>query len=115
MNRSQETTNEFNKAASNDPAPCDGFPRQVSKQRIEELTQSLSQPLIRYEPTPFGGVVAREYRPEKDREILKEIAEIRAILDRSRNNVLDDFHQAHDGYKGENLEHNESAKRGLRR
>lgn len=107
-------TDAFNAAAhgqSDTPTAPEG---PVSKQMITDLERQLSQPFIRYEPTPMGGTIRREIRTENDHRIMAEIAEIRARLDKRRHNAQDDFNKAHDGYKGEHLEHHEIGKRGLR-
>lgn len=86
----------------------------VSKQMIADLEKQLSEPRIMHEPTGFGGTIRREIRTENDHRIMDEIAEIRARLDKRRHNALDDFNRAHDGHKGEHLEHNDAGKRGIK-
>lgn len=107
-------TRTFNAAADSQPASPTEASGPVSKEMIADLEKQLSQPVITFQPTPEGGTIRREIRTDNDRRIMAEIEEIRARLDKRRHNAQDEFNKAHDGHKGEHLEHHDVRKRGLR-
>jgi len=100
MKKGQDVRGDFSKAADGaenkqaQNAPAQN--RLVSRKQMQELAKQLSQPRYQFDLTP-KGLAARLIRTDKDKEIVRQIEDIRQRLESRRHQARNAFNRAHDG------------------